>query len=102
MPQMRALPFLLPMIPALISGQAIQASDAAFRYLALHDLPKEEQHALLPTFGWESGQAYRAMLLGLTRLSGKPFGGPVLRLSGSADRIVTIRTLTAIARYYNA
>ena len=101
-PQMRALPFLLPMIPALLSGQAIQPSDAAFRNLVLHDLPEEEQHDLLPTFGAESGRAYRAMLLGLARLSGKPFGGPVLCLSGSADRMISIRTSTAIARYYGA
>jgi hypothetical protein len=42
------------------------------------------------------------MILGLARVPGKLFGGPVLVLSGSADRIVPGRTSAAIARLYGA
>jgi hypothetical protein len=42
------------------------------------------------------------MILGLARLPGKPFSGPVLCLSGSADRIISSRTSAAIARLYGA
>jgi pimeloyl-ACP methyl ester carboxylesterase len=101
-PQMRALPFFLPTIPAMLSGRALRVSDETVRELALHDLPEDEQSSLLPTFGAESGRAYRAMILGLARLPGKPFSGPVLCVSGDADRLIPRRTATAIARLYRA
>jgi pimeloyl-ACP methyl ester carboxylesterase len=97
-----ALPYLLPMLPAIVRGRAIRASEATLRNLAVHDLPPDEQRTLLPTFGAESGRPYRAMILGLARVRGKAFGGPVLVLSGSADRIVPSRTSAAIARLYGA
>jgi pimeloyl-ACP methyl ester carboxylesterase len=101
-PQMRALPFVLPMMPAMLAGRTIKASEAALRYLALHDLPEEEQRDLVPTFGAESGRAYRAMMFGLAPLPGKPFAGPVLCLSGERDRIISRRKSAAIARHYGA
>jgi pimeloyl-ACP methyl ester carboxylesterase len=42
------------------------------------------------------------MALGLARLPGKPFAGPVLCLSGSADRLIANRTSRALARLYGA
>jgi pimeloyl-ACP methyl ester carboxylesterase len=101
-PPLRALPYLLPLIPTMLSGRPLQASEAAVRALALNDLPEAEQRALLPTFGSESGRAYRAMALGLARLPAAPFRGPVLCLSGTDDRLISIRTLRAIARKYAA
>jgi pimeloyl-ACP methyl ester carboxylesterase len=100
--QMRALPFVLPMMPAVLAGRVIKPSEAALRRLALHDLPEAEQRDLLPTFGAESGRAYRAMMFGLAPLLRKPFAGPVLCLSGERDRIISRATSAAIARHYGA
>jgi len=100
--QMRALPFLLPLMPAILTGGPIHLPETTLRYLAVHDLPEGEQRVLLPTFTPESGRAYRSMILGLARLPGKPFRGPVLCLSGAADRIISNRTSKAIARFYGA
>ncbi len=74
----------------------------AFRHLLLHDLPEEEQESLLPTLNRESGRAFRAMMLGLARLPGGRFTGPVLCLSGRHDRIISQRASAAIARHYDA
>ena len=57
---------------------------------------------LLPTFGGESGRAYRAMILGLARLPAKPFDGPSLCLSGNQDRIIARGMSAAIARRHRA
>jgi pimeloyl-ACP methyl ester carboxylesterase len=100
--QIRALRFLLPMMTAIIPGRVIEPTQAAIRFLALHGLPEEEQRDLLPTFGAESGRACRAIAFGMARLPGKRFRGPVLCLSGSADRIISRATSVAIARYYGA
>jgi hypothetical protein len=56
----------------------------------------------VPAFGAESGRAYRAMILRRAWVPGMPFRGPVLVLSGSADRIVPGRTSATIARLYAA
>jgi pimeloyl-ACP methyl ester carboxylesterase len=100
--QLRAQPFLLPAMLAILAGRPVRPPQSTLRTLALHDLPEAEQHELLPTFGAESGRAYRAMVLGLARLPDKPFSGPVLCLSGSADRIISKRASAAIARLYGA
>jgi hypothetical protein len=57
--QLRAAPYLLPLLPRIMSGFPIQPSEAAFRYLALHDLPHGEQDDITATLGAESGRAYR-------------------------------------------
>lgn len=101
-PPLAAIPYLLPILPTMLSGRPLQASETTIRALALNDLPEAEQRALLPTFGAESGRAYRAMALGLARLPAPPFRGPVLCLSGTDDRLISIRTLRAIARKYSA
>jgi pimeloyl-ACP methyl ester carboxylesterase len=101
-PPPSALPYFLPLLPAILTGRALASTAAALRFLALNNLPEAEQRALLPTFGGESGRAYRAMALGLARLPGKPFAGPVLCLSGSADRLIADRTSRALTRFYGA
>jgi non-heme chloroperoxidase len=101
-PQLRALPFLVQHMPAFLAGRPIRADERALRDLALHDLSEQEQNELVPTFGTESGYALRAMILGLARMPGRQFQGPVLCLSGSQDRIIANRISKAIARYYSA
>ena len=101
-PQFRALPFLVQQMPAILAGRPIRADERALRDLALHDLSEQEQNELVRTFGTESGHALRAMILGLARMPGRRFQGPVLCLSGSQDRIIANRISKAIACYYSA
>jgi pimeloyl-ACP methyl ester carboxylesterase len=101
-PQLRALPFLARQMPAILAGRPIRADERTLRDLALHDLSEQEQDELVPTFGPESGLAFRAMILGLSRIPGRPFKGPVLCLSGAEDRIISNRISRAIAHYYSA
>jgi pimeloyl-ACP methyl ester carboxylesterase len=101
-PQIRALPFLAPVIPAIFTGRAIHPTETTFRRLFVNGLPKEEQRQLIQSFGAESGRAFRAMVLGLGLLPGTPFQGPTLCLSGGEDRIISSRTSKAIARFYRA
>jgi pimeloyl-ACP methyl ester carboxylesterase len=99
--QFRALPHLVPMLPRLIKGEPLMPSEAALRELVLNALPPDEQEALLPTFGAESGRAYRAMLLGLASISALP-KGPALVVSGLDDRIVSAKIAALIARVLRA
>jgi len=98
----RSLPFLLPHMPAILAGRPLRPPEPTLRYLAVHDLPEDEQRELLPTFAAESGRAFRAMILGLARLPRKRFSGPVLCISGTADRLISSRTSDALARHYGA
>jgi hypothetical protein len=88
-PQLRALPFLARQMPAILAGRPIRPDEGTLRRLALHDLPEPEQYELVPTFGAESAQAFRTMLLGSARIPGRQFHGPVLCLSGSEDRVIS-------------
>jgi pimeloyl-ACP methyl ester carboxylesterase len=101
-PQLRALPYLALQIPAILAGRPVPPDEGTLRDLALHDLPEQEQHELVSTFGAESGRALGAMILGLARIPGRQFQGPVLCLSGSQDRIISNHISNAIARYYSA
>jgi len=101
-PQLPALPFLARQMPAILAGRPIRPDEGTLRRLALHDLPEPEQYELVPTFGAESGQAFRTMLLGSARIPGRQFQGPVLCLSGSEDRVISNRISKVIARYYSA
>src|ERR1051326_4402508 len=98
----RSLPYFLPILPAPLAGRPVCPPESMLRALVIHHLPEEEQRALLPTFGAESGRAYRAMMLGTARLPGPPFRGPVLCLSGREERVIPMRTSAAIAHLYGA
>jgi pimeloyl-ACP methyl ester carboxylesterase len=100
--QPRALPYFLPMLPAILAGRAVHPPESTLRNLVLHHLREDEQRALLPTFGAESAQAYRAMIFGTAPLPGPPFRGPALCLSGRDDRVIPNRTSAAIAKLHRA
>jgi pimeloyl-ACP methyl ester carboxylesterase len=102
--QPRAIPYLAPLLPRILAGLPIRPSAAAFRALALHDLPPSEQDAVAAGLGHESGLAYRAMIFGTgggARHSSRP-DCPVLCLSGGIDRIVSRRLARSIAARYDA
>jgi len=100
--QLRALPYLLPLVPAILAGRPFRPSARALRHLALHDLPAAEQDRLEPGFVAESGAAYRSMILGTARLPGPRHAGATLCVSGGADRIISNRTSRRLAAHYRA
>jgi pimeloyl-ACP methyl ester carboxylesterase len=100
--QMRALPHLAPLMPRILAGRPITPSPGTLRALVLHDLPSDEQEALIGTFGTESGRAYRSMVVGLARVPRGRFGGPVLLVSGDHDRIISSSISARIANLYGA
>jgi pimeloyl-ACP methyl ester carboxylesterase len=101
-PQLRALPFIAPLLPAILLGRPIHLTADIIRNVAIHELPEDEQRELIPTFVGESGKANRSMILGLVRIAGRPFDGPVLCVSGGQDRIISNRMSGEIARTYGA
>jgi pimeloyl-ACP methyl ester carboxylesterase len=102
--QVRSLPHLAPLMPAIMAGRPIRPSPATFRALALHDLPTSEQQTVSEGLGYESGRAYRAMILGLgqCRVDRAAVRCPVLCLSGGLDRIISRRLARSIAARYRA
>ena len=100
--QLRALPYLAPLMPRILAGRALQVPESTFRALVLHDLPAREQDELAATLGCESGRAYRTMILGTARVAATAVRCPVLCVSGSEDRIVGPRVARAIASRYGA
>lgn len=100
--QLRALPYLAPLMPQIVAGRPIQPTAATFRYLVLHDLPPGEQDELAATLGAESGRAYRSMIFGTARVRASAVRCPTLCVTGRQDRIVAPRVARAIAARYGA
>ncbi len=100
--QLRALPYLAPLLPRILAGRAIRPSAATFRYLALHDLPQGEQDELVRTLGAESGRAYRSMIMGTSRVRASDVCCPVLCVSGGEDRIASRLVAKSVAGHYGA
>jgi pimeloyl-ACP methyl ester carboxylesterase len=100
--QPRSLPYLMPLLPAILAARPIRPSPDAFRALALHDLPEEERDAIALGLGAESGRAYREMIFGLSRVDARDVTCPVLCISGEADRIISTRLAASVARRYHA
>jgi len=100
--QLRALPYLAPLLPRILAGRSIRPPAQTFRYLALHDLPVEEQTELVSTLGAESGRAYRSMIMGTSRVRASDVRCPVLCVSGSEDRIISRSVARRVAAHYGA
>jgi pimeloyl-ACP methyl ester carboxylesterase len=100
--QVRTIPYLAPLMPAILTGRPLYPRAEVFKNIAIQDLTEADQRVLLPTFVAESGRAYRSMIFGLARLPGPSFQGPVLCISGGQDRIISNRISAAIARLYRA
>jgi pimeloyl-ACP methyl ester carboxylesterase len=101
-PQVHALPHLLPMLPALLWGRPLRPSCSAFRHLAAQDFPPQEQQELFESIGYESGLAYRAMVFGTREVRVGEIPCPVLFVSGAEDRMISGRISRAVVRRYGA
>jgi len=86
----------------VIAGRAIRVNEAAARNLVLHDLSEAEQNEMVNLFSWESGRAYRTMVLGLAPIERNRVRCPVLCVSGGSDRMLRLATVKSLAAFYDA
>jgi pimeloyl-ACP methyl ester carboxylesterase len=97
-----ALPYLLSYVLPVLTGRPIRATSEAAHDLVLHDLTPAEQRQLAPCFAFESGKAYRTVILGRGRLKKGAVECPVLCVNGGADRLITAAAGAKLARFYGA
>lgn len=103
-PQLRALPHLVPILPAVLAGRPILPSAATMRAVPLSTLPAAEQDNLIPRLVRDSGRVFRSMSLGSpsTRVKAADVTCPVLCVSAGADRNVAPWISRRIAARYHA
>ncbi|WP_395308771.1 alpha/beta hydrolase [Mycobacterium sp. AMU20-3851] len=89
-PQLRAVPHLFPVLPAILAGRPFRPSAATMRAVPLNTLPREERESLIPRLVRDSGRVFRTMSLGLPIMHIDPSAVtcPVLCASAGADRNV--------------
>jgi pimeloyl-ACP methyl ester carboxylesterase len=70
--------------------------------LVVNGLPEDEQERILRSLGFESGYAFRQMLLGNWRVPRERVRCPVLCLGGEEDRMVSPAITKRLAARYGA
>ena len=103
-PQLRALPHLFPVLPAVLAGRPFLPSAKTMREVSLNTLAKAEQDDLIPKLVRDSGRVFREMSMGSssTRVNGSDVTCPVLCVSTGSDRNVAQWISRRIAKRYNA
>jgi pimeloyl-ACP methyl ester carboxylesterase len=97
-----AVPYTLRYVLPVAIGQPIRASRAVALKLVLHDLLPAEQEELMPNMAYESGKAYRTLVLGNAPVDASAVRCPVLVVSGGADRLLKPSVGEGLARFYRA
>jgi pimeloyl-ACP methyl ester carboxylesterase len=95
---LRTLPYYLP----VALGRPIKGSRAIARKYILHDLLPHEQDELMPIFMYESGKAYRTLVLGSAPVDPAAIRSPVLVVSGAVDRLLKSNVGERLAAFYGA
>jgi pimeloyl-ACP methyl ester carboxylesterase len=103
-PQLRSLPHLFPVLPAILAGRPFRPSANTMRAVPLSTLPPEEQEALIPRLVRDSGRVFRTMSLGppIMRVDADNVTCPVLCATAGADRNVAPWISRRIAARYRA
>lgn len=97
-----SLPYTFTYFLGVAAGRPIRANRKAALELVLHDLPPEDQAALVPDFAYESGKAYRTMVLGRAPMAPGAVRCPVLCVSGGDDRVLRPKDGRSLAAFYGA
>ncbi|MCP9625280.1 alpha/beta hydrolase [Nocardia otitidiscaviarum] len=103
-PQLRPLPHLFPVLPAVLAGRSFLPSERTMRAVPLSTLTRAEQEQIVPQLVPDSGRIFRAMTLGLpsVRVDAAAVTCPVLCVSAGADRNVAPWISARIAARYRA
>ncbi|OBF97009.1 hypothetical protein A5790_00295 [Mycobacterium sp. 852002-51152_SCH6134967] len=103
-PQLRSLPHLVPILPAVLAGRPVLPNARTMRAVPLSTLPTAEQDELVPKLVPDSGKAFRALTLGTpsVRANRRSVRCPVLVVSGGSDRNVAPWISRRIAKRYGA
>ena len=103
-PQLRSLPHLIPVLPAILAGRPFRPSTATMHAVPLNTLPAAERDMLIPRLVRDSGRVFRTMSLGLPIMHVDPADVtcPVLCASAGADRNVAPWMSRRLAARYRA
>jgi pimeloyl-ACP methyl ester carboxylesterase len=101
-PRWRMIPYGLPFVWPVLTGQPFRVGDEALRELVLHHLAVAEQDELLRDVVPESGRAFRRVALGLVRVRARDVRCPVLCVTGSEDRVLAPAATRRLAKRYGA
>ncbi len=103
-PQLKALPHLFPVLPAVLAGKPFLPSARTMREVPLNTLPKAEQDDLIPKLVRDSRRVFREMSMGSssTRVNASDVTCPVLCVSAGSDHNVAQWISRRIAKRYNA
>ncbi|WP_158240313.1 alpha/beta hydrolase [Mycobacterium hubeiense] len=103
-PQVKSLPHLFPVLPAVLAGRPFLPSVNTMRKVPLSTLPAAEQDELIPLLVRDSGKVFREMSLGAssTKVNAADVTCPVLVVSAGEDRNVAQWISRRIAKRYKA
>ena len=103
-PQLRVLPHLFPLLPAVLAGRPFLPSEHTLRQVPLSTLSVGEQDDIVARLARDSGRVFREMSLGAssTRVNAAEVSCPVLCVSAGQDRNVAQWISRRIARRYRA
>lgn len=103
-PQLRSLPHLFPVLPAIIVGRPFRPSASTMRAVPLDTLPADEREALIPRLVRDSGRVFRTMSLGspIMRIKATQVSCPVLVAVAGSDRNVAPWMSRRLAARYGA
>ncbi|MFC4128450.1 alpha/beta hydrolase [Nocardia rhizosphaerae] len=103
-PQLRPLPHLLPILPAVLAGRPFLPGERTMREVPLSTLTRAEQDLIVPRLVPDSGRIFRAMSLGApsVRVDAGAVRCPVLCVSAGADRNVAPWISARLAARYRA
>lgn len=103
-PQLRSMPYLFPVLPAILAGRPFRPSDATMHAVPLNTLPVAERKILIPSLVRDSGRVFRAMSLGLPIMHIDPADVtcPALCASAGSDRNVASWMSRRLAARYHA
>lgn len=103
-PQVRSLPYLLPIFPSIVAGRPFLPAPRTMRNVPLSTLGAAEQNKLVPELVADSGRMFRQMMLGVPalRIAASSVTCPVLCVSGGSDRNVATWLSKRLATRYGA
>lgn len=99
---LRALPYELRYLPAILRSRPVVARWADFEPIVLNAVPASERRAVFEKLVPDSGRAAREMLLGAISVDEGRVRTPMLVAGGTDDRFVPFPAIRRVAAKYGA